>query len=82
MLANVLISAQAAAAATRGALVGVLIGWVWLVAIALAGTAGWVWLRDRSRNPSPPNPWAAPAAWTLTTGFMTTITVLLIGAAT
>lgn len=80
MLGAVISPTQAPHANAVAAVVGVLVGLVWLAALGLATTASWVWLRNRTLPSPPPNPWTTPTAWTLTAGFIATIGVLATGA--
>jgi hypothetical protein len=66
---------------TLAVLIGVLAGFVWLAAFALATAAGWTQLRDRRRPAPPPNRWTTAAAWTLAAGLGLTITIVVTGAA-
>ena len=80
MLGAVISSTQAPHAKAAAAIAGVLVGLVWLAALGLATTAGWVWLRGRALPSPPRNPWTIRTAWTLAAGFIATIGVLATGA--
>jgi hypothetical protein len=81
MLGAVISSTQAPHAQAATAVAGVLVGLVWLTALGLATTAGWIWLRDRTLPSPPPNLWTIRAAWTRAVGFIATTGVLATGAA-
>ena len=72
---------QASHAHAVAAVVGVLVGLLWLTALGLATTAGWVWLRDRTLPSPPPNAWTTRTALMVAAGFIATIGVLATGAA-
>lgn len=72
---------QASHAHALAAVVGVVVGLLWLTALGLATTTAWVWLRDRTLRSPPPNPWITRTASTVAAGFIATIGVLATGAA-